>query len=120
MRSSSFSDQLEFDVRVENTRVHARYDKERALSLGDICEKAEALFRLAPYLMEIDWVIGSLDLSEDAKKAAAEAWAWFFAHWGVLPIDQMLTQNRLGILLGIESSALLGNGRLYGQGAPLP
>ena len=95
---------LEYDVSVENTRIHARYDKERALSLGDICEKAEAFFRLAPYLMEIDWVIGSLELSEEAKKAAAEAWARSFALWGALPIDQMLTQNRLGILLGIESS----------------
>ena len=88
---------------MENTRVHARYDKERALSLGDICEKAEAFFRLAPYLMEIDWVIGSLDLSDEAKKAVAEAWASFFVRWGVLPIDQMLTQNRTGILVGIES-----------------
>jgi hypothetical protein len=98
-----FFQKLEFDVQVENTRVHARYDKERALSLGDICEKVEALFRLAPYLMEIDWVIGSLDLSDEAKKTVAEAWARFFVSWGVLPIDQMLTQNRLGILLGIES-----------------
>ena len=95
---------LEYDVSVENTRIHARYDKERALSLGDICEKVEAFFRLAPYLMEIDWVIGSLDLSEEAKKAVTEAWAKFFVLWGVLPIDQMLTQNRLGILLGIEGS----------------
>ncbi len=93
---------LEYDIQVENTRVHARYDKERALSLGDICEKAEAFFRLAPYIMEIDWVIGSLDLSEEAKKAVADAWATFFVRWGVLPVDQMLTQSRTGILLGIE------------------
>lgn len=108
---------LEHDVSVENTRVHARFDKERALSLGDICEKAEALFRLAPYLMEIDWVIGSLELSEEAKKATAEAWARFFVHWGVLPVDQMLAQNRLGILLGIESSAL-GEREIVWSGDP--
>jgi hypothetical protein len=95
---------LEYDVSVENTRIHARYDKERALSLGDICEKAEAFFRLAPYLMEIDWVIGSLDLSEEAKKAVTDAWAKSFVLWGVLPIEQMLSQKRLGILLAIEAS----------------
>lgn len=94
---------LEFDVQVENTRVHARYDKERALSLGDIAEKAEALFRLVPYLMEVDWVIGFLDLSEDARKEVADAWATFFLRWGVLPVEQFLSRNRQGILVGIES-----------------
>lgn len=108
---------LEYDVQVENTRVHARYDKERALSLGDICEKAEALFRLAPYLMEIDWVIGSLDLSDEAKRIVAEAWARFFVRWGVLPIDQMLTESRTGILLGIESGTA-GERELSWKGEP--
>ena len=108
---------LEYDVRVENTRVHARYDKERALSLGDICEKAEAFFRLAPYLMEIDWVVGSLDLSDEAKKTVAEAWALFLVRWGVLPIDQMLTQSRTGILLGIESGTA-GERELIWKGDP--
>ena len=112
-----FFHKLEYDVRVENTRVHARYDKERALSLGDICEKAEAFFRLAPYLMEIDWVIGSLDLSEEARKMAADAWARFFARWGVLPIDQLLTQNRTGILLGIDSGTA-GERELIWSGDP--
>jgi hypothetical protein len=44
-----FFRRLEFDVSVEpSRRVHARYDKERARDLGDLCAKAEALFRLAP------------------------------------------------------------------------
>ena len=43
-----FFRRLEFDVTIEGTRVHARYDKERALDLGDICDKAELLFRLRP------------------------------------------------------------------------
>jgi phosphoenolpyruvate synthase/pyruvate phosphate dikinase len=99
-----FFRKLEFDVTVEKTHVRARYDKERALGLGDICEKAEALFRLAPYLMELDWVIGSLDLSEEAKKLVAESWAGFFLLWGVVPIKQVLTRKRRGILVAIESS----------------
>jgi phosphohistidine swiveling domain-containing protein len=94
---------LEFDVSVEKTHVHARYDKERALGLGDICEKAEALFRLAPYLMEIDWVIGSLDLADEAKRLVAESWAGFFLLWGVIPIRQILTKKRQGILVAVES-----------------
>ena len=112
-----FFQKLEYDVQVENTRVHARYDKERALSLGDICEKAEAFFRLAPYLMEIDWVIGSLDLPDEAKKLVAEAWAMFFVRWGVLPIDQMLTQGRTGILMGIETGTA-GERELIWKGDP--
>ncbi|RPJ46990.1 MAG: hypothetical protein EHM19_03530 [Candidatus Latescibacterota bacterium] len=96
---------LEFDVRIENTHIHARYDKERALDLGDVCEKAEALFRLVPYLMEVDWVIGSLALGDDAKRAVAEAWADSFAVWGVLPFHQLLTKDRTGILTGTEPDA---------------
>jgi phosphoenolpyruvate synthase/pyruvate phosphate dikinase len=96
---------LEFDVAVEKTHVHARYDKERALGLGDICEKAEALFRLTPYLMEIDWVIGSLDLSDEAKRLTAESWAGFFLLWGVIPIRQILTKKRRGIVVAVESGS---------------
>ena len=95
--------ELEFDVKVENTRVHARYDKERALSLGDICEKAESLFRLSPYLMDVDWIVGSLELPEEARYIVTKAWSRFFILWGVLPIHHILTKDRRGIIVSVES-----------------
>ena len=94
---------LEFDALSESTRVHARYDKERALDLGDLCEKVEALFRLVPYLMEADWVIGGLDLDDGARRKVTEAWARSFALWGVLPLGRLLTRDRRGILVAVES-----------------
>jgi phosphohistidine swiveling domain-containing protein len=97
-----FLRRLEFDVSIENTRVHARYDKERALDLGDVCAKAEALFRLSPFLMDLDWTIGSLDLSDEARRAVGEAWADFFVRWGVLPLSRFLSSDRKGILEDIE------------------
>ncbi len=94
---------LGYHVEIEpNTRVHARYDKERAIDLGDLLEKAEALFRLAPYLMDLDWVLGDLELRPDARRLAARAWARRFVEWGGLPLEGMLTRNRLGILAGIQ------------------
>ncbi|MFH1681205.1 MAG: PEP/pyruvate-binding domain-containing protein [Candidatus Eisenbacteria bacterium] len=96
---------LEFDIQIDKTHIHARYDKERALDLGDICEKAEALFRLVPYLMEVDWVIGSLALGDDAKRVVAESWADSFATWGVLPIGHLLTRDRTGILVSVKPGA---------------
>ncbi len=98
-----FLPRLEFYVEVEGTRVHARYDKERALDLGDICEKAELLSGLVPYLMDLDWTIGSLNLDARAKQMVAEAWSESFVEWGVLPLRQLLTRDRQGILLGVES-----------------
>ena len=89
---------LEFDVKMEGTHIQARYDKERALDLSQLCERVEYLFCLAPYLMDLDWVIGSLDLGPDAKKKVAKAWAEIFSRWGVLPINKFLTQDRLSIL----------------------
>lgn len=94
---------LEFDVGIEGTRVHARYDKERALDLGDICEKAELLAGLVPHLMDVDWTIGALSLDADAKRRVAEAWSESFAEWNVLPLGHLLTRNRQGILLSVES-----------------
>ncbi len=100
-----FFRRLDFDVRIENTKVHARYDKERAFDLADLCEKAASLFRLAPYLMDVDWVIGDLALSAAARGEVAAAWSEFFAAWGVLPYQQFLTADRCGILAGVESQA---------------
>jgi pyruvate,water dikinase len=100
-----------------NTRVHARYDKERAIDLGDLLEKAEALFRLAPYLMDLDWVLGDLELRPDARRLAARAWARRFVEWGGLPLDGMLTRGRLGILAGIEEGPA-GETELVWNGDP--
>ncbi len=100
-----FFRRLDVAFAIENTRIHARYDKERAADLADLCGKVEALFRLAPYLMDIDWVIGDLSLDAASRAAVAGAWADFFARWGVLPVSQLLTADRLGILLAVEADA---------------
>ncbi|HSD26541.1 MAG TPA: hypothetical protein VLL75_04510, partial [Vicinamibacteria bacterium] len=97
-----FFRRMEFHVEVEGTRVHARYDKERALDLGDVCEKAEVLSGFVPYLMDVDWTIGSLALDAPARQAVAEAWSESFAEWGVLPLRELLTRDRQGILLRVE------------------
>jgi pyruvate,water dikinase len=96
---------LDFDITAENTRIHARYDKERAFDLADLRDKAEALFHLAPYLMDVDWVVGDLTLSPDARRAVAAAWADFFARWRVLPMTQFLTRDRQAILAGYATDA---------------
>ena len=93
-----FFQHLEFDVKMEGTHIQARYDKERALDLNQLCERVEYLFCLAPYLMDLDWVIGSLNLEPGAKKKVAKVWAELFSRWGVLPIAKLLTQDRLNIL----------------------
>jgi len=121
---------LEFDVSVDRTHVHARYDKERALDAEEVARKAEALFRLAPYLMEIDWTIGFLELDAVAKREVAETWAEALCCWGHLPLRELLTPDRTGVVasalftpppagrfaplrpvlarLGVEDAALLG------------
>ncbi|MCK6685130.1 MAG: hypothetical protein L6R30_22225 [Thermoanaerobaculia bacterium] len=97
-----FFKKLDINVEIDNTRIHARYDKERAVDLADLCEKVEAVFRLAPYLMDIDWVSGGLALDPDAREAVADAWAAFFSRWGVLPLSQILSADKLGILVSLE------------------
>jgi len=101
----SFFRRLEFDCSIESTRVRARYDKERALDLGDIHAKTEALFRLAPYLMDLDWTIGGLALHPEARARVAAAWADTFARWGALPLPLLLTKDRQGILAAIGEDA---------------
>ena len=101
-----FFRRLEFDVSVEpSTRVHARYDKERARDLGDLCAKAEALFRLAPYLMDLDWTLGDLRLATDSRETAADAWAETFERWGAIPLARILSRDRLGVVADIEPGA---------------
>ena len=88
---------LGFDVGVHATRVRIRYDKARALGLGDLCSAAETLFRLVPYLMDLDWTVGALDLRPDARRTVGEVWASWFARWGTLPDTTLLTRDRRGV-----------------------
>lgn len=103
-----FFRRLEFDTHIENTRVHARYDKEQAPDLRSLREKAEAVFRLAPYLLDIDWTIGGLKLNAEARMKVAAAWASFFEAWGVLPLRHLLSADRRSI---VESVAMTPTGR---------
>ena len=96
---------LDFDVQVVNTRIHARFDKERAADLRDIADQVQRLFNLVPYLMDVDWVIGDLDLSDEAKHTVAAAWGEFLVRWGVLPMPHALAADRRGILIGTERTA---------------
>jgi pyruvate,water dikinase len=97
-----FFQHLDFIVTVDATSIHARYDKERAVTLDQLHRRAGLLFHLVPYLMDVDWTIGSLQLSDDARDLVAEAWASFFERWGVLPYRQFLTRDRAGVLAGLE------------------
>ncbi|HEX6852863.1 MAG TPA: PEP/pyruvate-binding domain-containing protein [Candidatus Polarisedimenticolaceae bacterium] len=109
---------LDFTVTVEpTTRVHARYDKERARDLGDLVERARALFRLAPYLMDLDWVLGDLALEPAARELAARAWSERFERWGSLPYDRILTSDRLGIVAR-EEDGPAGREEIRWDGSP--
>jgi phosphohistidine swiveling domain-containing protein len=93
---------MDFDIQITNTRIHARYDKERAADLRQLSDKVEALFRLIPSLMDVDWIVGDLELNGEARNAVGAAWAEFFARWGVVPMRHVLTADHLGILTGVE------------------
>ena len=93
---------LDFDVSKEGLRLRARYDKERAVDLGDIVRKAGVLFDLLPYLMDVDWLIGDLDYPEGTRAEVASAWAGFFARWGVVPAPEALCASRRKVLVAIE------------------
>jgi pyruvate,water dikinase len=99
----SFFRHLDFDIDIDTTRVHARYDKERASDMGSLCEKAEMMFCLAPYLMDVDWIIGSFQLDREARRKVGEAWGEVFQRWGVLPLRQLLTKDQMGILEALVS-----------------
>ena len=89
---------LDFGVGLEGFRLHLRYDKERALDLGDLLEKVESLFTIVPYLMDFDWIVGGLDYPDATKERVADAWAEFLLRWGVLPVDALLTSDRRKVL----------------------
>ena len=125
----AFFRSLDLDVQVRNTHVHARYDKERVLDLGGLCEKAEATFRLLPYLMDLDWLIADLRLSAEARAEVIGAWARRFERWGVVPVGRILTRDRRSILVGAlagpggeQEEAWTGTGayRDRWSGAPSP
>ncbi|HEY6106511.1 MAG TPA: PEP-utilizing enzyme, partial [Anaeromyxobacteraceae bacterium] len=94
--------ELDFDVSKDGLRLRARYDKERAVDLGDVIAKARALFDLLPYLMEVDWIVGDLDYPAAARAEVAAAWAGFFARWGALPSSEVLSASRRKIVVGVE------------------
>ncbi len=97
----AFFQRIEFEIQIDVMRIHARYDKERALTLGDLCRKARRVFQLASYFMDLDWIIGSLALEHKAKQKVTEAWIDFFLRWGYLPLKNVLTKDRIGILIGL-------------------
>lgn len=97
-----FFHHLDFIVAIDATSIHARYDKERAVTLDELHRRAGLLFHLVPYLMDVDWTIGSLQMSDEARDVVAGAWASFFGRWGVLPYRQFMTKDRSGVLTGLE------------------
>ena len=97
-----FFHHLDFIVAIDATSIHARYDKERAFTLDELHHRAQLLFHLVPYLMDVDWTIGSLQMSDEARDVVAGAWASFFGRWGVLPYRQFMTKDRSGVLTGLE------------------
>lgn len=94
---------LDFDVRLDQFRLHIRYDKERALDLGDLLAHVHILGYLLPHLMELDWVIATLDYPETVKAQVADAWADLVPCWGWLPIAELLTADRRHVLCGIAA-----------------
>jgi len=94
--------ELDLDVTKDGLRLRARYDKERAVDLGDIVQKTRSLFDLLPYLMDVDWVIGDLDYPAAARAEIASSWARFFVRWGVLPTVEAVSSSRRKIVAAIE------------------
>ncbi|MEI7704276.1 MAG: PEP/pyruvate-binding domain-containing protein [Deltaproteobacteria bacterium] len=94
--------ELDFDVSKDGLRLRARYDKERAVDLGDVVAKVGVLFDLLPCLMDVDWLIGDLDYPEGTRAEVAMAWAGFFARWGVLPAPDVLSASRRKIVVAVE------------------
>ena len=123
-----FFQYLGFDVDVNQTHIKVRYDKNMTMDTKDLYEKAEILFNLVPYFMDIDWVISSLDLDKESCGLVTEAWAGFFRKRGVLPLDQFLTADRRGILVNRKpgptgDKEIIWNGKApYTDqtGSPLP
>ncbi len=94
---------LDCDVGQEGVRLQVRYDKERCRDLDDLIGHAAAVLRLAPWLMELDWLVGSLRLTAHARRVLIAAWSARFRDTGILPESALLTSDRLGVLCGVEA-----------------
>ncbi|MGD8439768.1 MAG: PEP/pyruvate-binding domain-containing protein [Holophagae bacterium] len=95
-------DAFDLDLEVDGVRLHARYDKERALDLGQLVERVEEVLCLVPYLMDLDWTIGNLDYPAPVRLEIARAWARRLRTWGVLPVSRVLTGDRRRVLADRE------------------
>jgi hypothetical protein len=95
-------ERLGFFVDLNGVRLHARFDKERAFDHAEVQERAAALLRLAPLLMDLDWTVGGLAYSPDARTQVLQAWADRFLQDGVLPVHRLLTADRSRILRQVQ------------------
>ncbi|MEZ5063757.1 MAG: PEP/pyruvate-binding domain-containing protein [bacterium] len=95
---------LDFDVVLDGGRLHARYDKERAFELGDLLERASAVFRLLPRFMDLDWTVGGLDYPPPIRERVARDWTTRLFRTGALPIDRLVTADRRHLLQDPERS----------------
>jgi len=93
---------FDLDLEVEGVRLHARFDKERVLELGQLVRRIGEVLCLVPYLMDLDWTIGGLDYPQPARLTIARAWAHRLRAWGVLPIERILTTDRRHVLAAVE------------------
>ena len=89
---------LDFDVQADGLRLHVRYDKEHAFDFADLIRGVRRLCALLPHLMDLDWTLGGLRYPEPARAAIADHWADWLAHWGLLPLAELLTGDRRAIL----------------------
>jgi pyruvate, water dikinase len=78
-------DRLGFFVEMDGTRLHARYDKERAVDLSEIVDKAGLLMHLLPRLMDLDWAVSALGRPASDHDAIVDAWTDFMTRFGVIP-----------------------------------
>ena len=79
------------------------YDKERAPGAGRHLREGRSPAASCALLMELDWVIGFLDLTRESRRTVAAEWAKFFLHWGGTPGPATAFQNRQEILIAVES-----------------
>ncbi|HSN56125.1 MAG TPA: hypothetical protein VLT32_15730, partial [Candidatus Sulfomarinibacteraceae bacterium] len=93
---------FDLDLEVDGVRLHARYDKERALELGQLVTRVAEVLCLVPYLMDLDWTVAGLAYPAPARLAVARAWAGRLKAWGVLPLAQLLTADRRRVLAAVE------------------
>ena len=89
---------LDFDVECDSLHLRVRYDKERAMDLEDLIDHVRYLLSVAPYLMDLDWIVAGLDYPPTARRRVVDAWTRYVTHHAVLPVDLLLTEDRRRIL----------------------